>query len=398
VDDDSWPLVVGWLVAALIPTIPHPLLMLGGEQGTGKSTAARLLVGLVDPSPAPLRSEPREPRQWAISAAGSWLVALDNVSHLPAWLCDALCKAVTGDGWIDRRLFTDSDLAVLAFKRCLIITSIDPGAMRGDLGDRLALVDLERIPDRQRRTEAELEAAYQTARPRLLGALLSALSRTLAALPNVRLDALPRMADFARVLAALDAACPELTGGRALQLFAGQRQRIAGEVVDSDLVAAAVVRLIESRGRWSGTAAELLDALTPLGSDGRPRPPKGWPASARGMSGHLRRVTPALRAVGIEVTIPQTRTSGGRIIRVEKAGAEPSLQSPPSPDAPGGAESGIGSDGRADQVTVSDGSQSHTPSPDSPPHRPDMDGSDGSDGRESLISVGVPDGRQRGRV
>ena len=35
---------------------------------------------------------------------------------------------------------------------------------------------------------------------------------------------MPRMADFARVLAALDTACPELTGGSALDLFSGQRQ------------------------------------------------------------------------------------------------------------------------------------------------------------------------------
>ena len=35
VGDDAWPLVVGWLVASMIPSIPHPVLMLGGEQGTG---------------------------------------------------------------------------------------------------------------------------------------------------------------------------------------------------------------------------------------------------------------------------------------------------------------------------------------------------------------------------
>lgn len=68
---------------------------------------------------------------------------------------------------------------------------------------------------------------YQSIRPKLLGALLSALARMLVVLPAVKLAKLPRMADFARVLAALDQACPELTGGRALALFAGQRTRIA---------------------------------------------------------------------------------------------------------------------------------------------------------------------------
>ena len=52
---------------------------------------------------------------------------------------------MTGDGLVRRKLYTDSDLAVLAFKRCIVLTSIDHGALRGDLGDRLLLVDLERI-------------------------------------------------------------------------------------------------------------------------------------------------------------------------------------------------------------------------------------------------------------
>src|SRR5580704_9895879 len=55
VTEESWVMVLGWLVAALLPDIPHPALMLGGEQGTGKSTAARMLAGLVDSSPVPLR-------------------------------------------------------------------------------------------------------------------------------------------------------------------------------------------------------------------------------------------------------------------------------------------------------------------------------------------------------
>src|SRR5690606_13531964 len=93
-DDLQWRLLVGWLVSALLPDIPHPILALFGEQGTAKSTTTKLLMLLVDPSPGPLRSPPRDVRQWAVTANASWTVALDNVSDVPAWLSDLLCKAV----------------------------------------------------------------------------------------------------------------------------------------------------------------------------------------------------------------------------------------------------------------------------------------------------------------
>jgi hypothetical protein len=55
------PLVLGWLVAALCqPDVPRPILALFGEQGTGKSTAAKVLVALTDPNRAP--ANPPRPR------------------------------------------------------------------------------------------------------------------------------------------------------------------------------------------------------------------------------------------------------------------------------------------------------------------------------------------------
>ncbi len=322
VKDDSFALLVAWMVAAFMPHPPHPVLMMGGEQGTGKSTAARLIGGLIDPSPAPLRSEPKDVEGWALAAAGSWVVCLDNVSHIPGWLSDALCKAVTGDAWMRRKLYSDGDLAVVAFKRVVILTSIDAGALRGDLADRLLLVELERIPDENRRTEAELNALYEAQRPVLLGALLSAVAQTMKALPGVRLAKMPRMADFARVLAALDTACPELTGGRALARFMEQRDRIVVDVLESDPVATALRAVMETTPHWSGTATELLARLTPATK------PQGWPKSGRVLAGHIKRIAPALRGVGI-YHHPPAEGDKSRTHRLEKVGI-----SPPTPPEP----------------------------------------------------------------
>ncbi len=289
--DESWPLVLGWLIAAFLPDIPHPILMFGGEAGSGKSTAARMVLGLFDPTSAPLRSQPADVEQWALAANGSWGVGIDNVSAISQWWSDSLCKAVTGDGWVRRKLYTDGELSVVAFRRVVMLTSIDAGALRGDLGDRVLLCDLERIPDDKRRGETELDAIYEQHRPLIFGAILDLLSQVLRMLPSIRMNAGPRMFDFARVLAAID----KVRGTDALATYAGQRERIAADVIEADPVAKAIIGLVERHGDWSGTMTGLLTAITPNPT------PRFWPGTPRALAGRIKRTAPALRATGIEV-------------------------------------------------------------------------------------------------
>jgi hypothetical protein len=297
VSDDTWPLLRGWLIASFFPTLDHAILLLGGEHGTGKSTAARFLATMVDPSPAPLHSPSRDEEQLAMIAAGCWCLCLDNISKIPPWLSDALCRIVTGDAWVRRRLFTDSSLSVLVYRRNVILTSIDAGALRGDLGDRLLLVDLELIDEEKRRSLDELNRVFAEAYPRILGALLTLVSKVLGSLPQVSVARLPRLADFGRILAAVDMA----EGTNAFELFMDQRSRIAAEVVDGEPVAEAVLEFIRGRGNWSGTVSELMKLITPCS------PPKGWPQQPRALAGHLRRLGPVLRAEGINACPPRPK-------------------------------------------------------------------------------------------
>ena len=116
------PVLLAVLVSALVQCdVPHPVLALFAEQGSAKSTTTRMLVDLIDPSPVPLRQAPRDADSWVTAASGSWVVALDNLSAIPPWLSDSLCRAATGDGNVKRALYTDADLAVLKFRRCVIV-------------------------------------------------------------------------------------------------------------------------------------------------------------------------------------------------------------------------------------------------------------------------------------
>jgi hypothetical protein len=291
--EQTWPLAVAWLVAALVPDIAHPIPLLVGEQGTGKSTTARLLSRLVDPSPAELRSAPKDLEQWAVAASGSWLVVLDNVSAIPDWLSDALCRAVTGDGMVRRRLYENDDLAVLAFRRVVALTSIDPGALRGDLADRIVMFDLDRFA--RRGEELHLDAVFRQAWPGLLGGLCDLACQVLATLPTITVDRPPRMADFARIVAATD----HVLGTGALGVYRALSDRLAEGVIDADPVATALRAFVTKAGSWEGTASELLGKLT--ADRGDARPPRQWPATSQAMGAALRRAAPSLRQVGIAV-------------------------------------------------------------------------------------------------
>jgi hypothetical protein len=293
-DDEGFQLLVAWLVAAFIPDLPHPILTFRGEQGTGKSYSAKMVIGIVDPSGAPKRTAPRDIKSWATQAFNSWALCLDNVSVIADWLSDALCRAVTGDGIVDRALYTDDDVVVLEFRRVLAMTTIDAGALAGDLAERLLTIELHTIPDRRRREEAELDAAYADAHPSILASLFDLLADVLAALPDVQLEERPRMADFARVLAAVD----KVKGWHTLDSYKATARDAVADVLDGEPFAQAVVELVDRAGAdgLTLTASELLERV--------PTPdklPRKWPKDATRAGGQLKRLAPVLRTIGIEV-------------------------------------------------------------------------------------------------
>lgn len=184
--DEDFMLVVGWLVAALRHRGPFPVLAVAGEAGSGKSVFSRMMRSLVDPSAAPIRAVPRDDRGLVVSAGNSWVLAFDNLSAVPVWLADALCRLATGSGFSTRMLHTDRDEMIFEAARPIIINGISSLTDRADLADRSVTIHLRMMPER--RSEDELLTAFERARPRILGALFGAVSRALADVDRVCLD------------------------------------------------------------------------------------------------------------------------------------------------------------------------------------------------------------------
>ena len=156
-DESDWVLVLCWITFCFIPYHPHPILILQGEQGSGKSFASRTLKSLVDPAKSPLQPEPKDLRNLAINANNRWLIAFDNLSSISNSQSDALCRIATGGGFTTRTLFENDEETIFEFIRPMLINGIDSIATRSDLLERSILVTLPTISEDQRLTEDELK-------------------------------------------------------------------------------------------------------------------------------------------------------------------------------------------------------------------------------------------------
>lgn len=294
VASEDRPLVAAWLVAALFCDIPHPILGLFGEQGTGKTTALKLLALTLDPGPVPARKPPKDADSWVTAAQGSWVVGLDNLSDIPSWLSDSMCRAVTGDGDVRRRLYTDADLAVYAFRRCLALNGIDLGELRGDLAERLLPIDLATISEADRMEEESLWPRWREVHPGILGAVLDLAASVLAEMPAVQLAARPRMADFARILTAVD----RVLGTVGAERYMARQGALAVDSLTGDEFITQVADKVAGTlaGTFTGTSKQLRELVTPR-EDGW-RAPRGWPKNTRQVTERLRRQAPVMRKAG----------------------------------------------------------------------------------------------------
>jgi hypothetical protein len=272
-----------------------------------KTVLSKMLKALVDPNAAPLRALPREERELMIAANNGYLLAFDNLSVLPAWLSDALCRLASGGSFAVRQLYTDDDEVLFQAARPMLVNGIEDVITRPDLADRAIFLTLPPVADARRQSERELWRQFELARPRILGALLNLVVHGLRALPRIGLDRLPRMADFA-----LWAAACETTLWRAGTFHrayeANRRAAIEG-IIDADPVAACVREIVAECSSWTGSAADLLRA-------GAGRSSTNWPTNPRALAGRLRRAQTFLRALGIDITFSREGRSGSRIIRI----------------------------------------------------------------------------------
>jgi hypothetical protein len=315
VRDREFALVGGFLLGALMPSGPYPILEVTGEQGSAKSTLSTLLRAVIDPNRAARKSPPKDERDLAIAASNSWLAVFDNVSRITDSMSDALCRLSTGGAFASRKLYTDDEEVVFDYMRPLIVNGIEDLALRPDLLERTIVLELPRLPSSARRAEEELWADFGNLQPLILGALYDAVACAIRELPNLSRREWPRLADFARWVTAAEPALGWSAGTFLAALSSNRRSAFTRALSAEEPLSSMIRGLAADPGGWLGTASELLRVL-------ENRNYRPLPTTPSALAGKLRRLAPALRAVGIEVRMFRQGHEGTRFIELRRCADE----------------------------------------------------------------------------
>jgi hypothetical protein len=298
-EEDDRVLLHVWLVTDFIPEIPHPVVIFHGPQGSAKTTHSKMIKAIVDPQEAEVLSVPRDVGELAQVLMHHHLCVFDNLSSLPGWISDSLSRAVSGDGFSKRKLYTDSDDIVFRYRRCLVLNGINVVATRPDLLDRSIIMELDRL--RTMKTEEEVWGGFSEALPDIRATIFSTLARAMEAKSNASLGALPRMADFA-MWGHAAASVMEIEKNLFLRIYHSNIGRQFSLIIEDSPIASALVAFMENREEWKGQPGDLLQELAETAEYvGINTKGKGWPSQPNGLTRQLRRLKITLEAVGLGV-------------------------------------------------------------------------------------------------
>jgi hypothetical protein len=327
-DDENWTLMCAFIVAQFMPAGALPIMAVQGRQGTAKSSTAKRLRSVFDPNAAPTRGRPRNVDDVMTAAYNNCVLSYDNISWgVKSWFSDVLCSLATGGGVSKRTLYTNYSETAMFARRSTILNGIDDLALRGDLAQRTLTINLTPIPFR---SEMDLEADFREALPRILAALLDAVSTALGRLSDVKANHVwddIRMADFAQWVVAAEAALP-FEEGTFLKVYVEGQENQRIDMIEGNALAVALEALAQTmqvgvEGVY--TTKELLNKLENLPTlTDKVRKARSYPRSVKGLSQFMRRDHEDLeRATGLRITMdpndrhPKTRLKQIRLVRVE---------------------------------------------------------------------------------
>jgi hypothetical protein len=305
-------LILAWLVDAFFCATQFPVLVLSGLQGSGKSYTQNILRNLIDPNVENLRNAPKSSEDLLISAINNYVVSFNNASSLSGDLQDNFCCISTGGSLAKRKLHSNGDEYLASIKRPSIINGISELITRPDLLDRALLIELPRIPSRNRQSEIILHNQFLNDYSKIFSGLMDLLSAVLRVLPTINLDEKLRLVDFSYIGCALEK-LGYVTGESFSDKYFSHYKANMVSCIESSPVAVALIEYMRDRLMIDCNYIGLLQALNVLQFR---RNLPGWPTSPKGLASELKRLEPALKFVNIGITFDEKPKNDGYHVKV----------------------------------------------------------------------------------
>lgn len=296
--DNDLLLMVGFMVMCFRPQGPYPLLILQGEQGCAKSTTTAMIKALTDPAKGAKRGMMGSERDIYVAAQNNHLLSFDNLSGLKHDHSDTFCRIATGGAFSIRKNYTDDDEKLFELCRPVMMNGIEDIATRPDLADRSVIISLPVIRG-QYRTEQAVWTGFNSDKAQLFGFLLDCVVSALQYEDSIRLDEMPRMADFVVWCSAAEKAMGVDQGAFKAAVERNQDEAILNALSLNPIVLALRVFLTqESQNQWEGTMSDLLQKLNDVYVN-KYGMPNTWPKNPMALSHQLNRLKPQLNKIGI---------------------------------------------------------------------------------------------------
>lgn len=289
------------LAHAKSSTTNYVILVIQGDQGTGKSYLNKIIKLLIDPSSVIIMALPRNEKDLAIAAQNNHVICLDNIRNIKTWLSDLFCMTSTGGMSVSRQLYKDTDQTILNLHVALILNGIHDFIDQPDLAERVLCMRMKPLGANTRISEAEMTQQFMDDYPEIFTGLIELTANILEELPEATPVVSERMIDFVHWLAAMERAEGVPEG-----VYQNEYARLLNETqLDSlmdDPVAAAIIDYFEREpeDELSGTPSDVLQTLTRTVSK-RIQHWHRWPRNAISFSKRLQSLKAGLKSQGIVV-------------------------------------------------------------------------------------------------
>lgn len=319
-DEDFKKLLVVCLVAWFIHDIPKAVILLQGEQGSGKTFLTNLIQKIVDPVEHEVMHIPDTKEDLGVALSTHYVMAVDNITDLPKGVSDLLCQASTGGSMLKRTKYSNFDASVVSFKNCVLLNGITIENARLDLRDRIVGFELPTL-NKKYVSAKSLEKDFEEQRPYILGQIFNVISEAFKIYDTLEYVESPRLIDF-------------FTWGRAIatvifgtdkefrDIFLRNKGFVFEELVQTDPLGNAVKIYLDSLKTFpcKVNATELYKKLLNIARENHINMnSERWVTSSQELSNKLKTLVPAFRGMGYSINVDSNNKSNGvRYIRIGK--------------------------------------------------------------------------------